>query len=150
MPPFGDNAALQGLRLIQRDVTSAEILALHSSPIELAPSPGPGRAYAMITNGTAIYRAGATPYTGSSPLAIGPAAAAATPGYPADSCLTAGVPGLINSAADALGSFELTGFGGADLALSEDQPLVLTCDSNPGAGDGTLRVVVYCAIVELP
>ena len=127
------------MKRIQRTLTSSELLALKTSPVQLLPSPGPGKRYAIFL-ALALYNFVTTPYTlnGGTDLQI---CNDATP------AAALRVDGMITLSADTIcagtpvtGAYYASGAKDVPLKIANQGPAEFT------AGDGTLLIVVYYTI----
>lgn len=131
--------------LSQTLVTSAQLLALFTTAIAVAPAPGAGF-YNELISATLIFNPVTTPYTinGSTNLTINYVDKSGT--------LTSGTQattGLIDQSAKTVAKLIPVGLGAGAATLFENQPLVLKlATANPTVGDGTL--LVQCAFRVLP
>lgn len=135
--PSASNPFTTGIKTVTGSLSSAQILALFSAPVELAPAAA-GKLYWPI-QALLIFHPGVTPYlAGSQALVIGPAA-------PLSSALA-----LVSASFLQETTFDLTLLLQAALNQSPlyntdcvGAPLFLTVDGeNPTLGDGTLDYVV--------
>ena len=127
------------MKRIQRTLTSAELLALLATPVQLLPSPGPNKRYVVFA-AFALYNFVTTPYTmnavqffyvanDSSPLTF------------------LRVDGVLVQSQNFLASAPTTA-DAADGAAAFDKPMKLRSvgPAELTAGDGTFLLVVYYAI----
>lgn len=120
--------------VVTRELSSAELLDIMGSPVEVVPAPGPGNVLVLIAQAF-TYLAGTTPYTpngGSLAVQYGDEPATAYRAY--------GYASTIDQAASTFGTL-LTDTGSFALADYEDAPLVIAgSTADPTDGDGTLVV----------
>lgn len=130
-------------------LTAAQIKALVATPVTIVPAPGIGN-YILIYNAWCEYIFNTTPYTVSASEYIVLATAdQITTGNGYQWAVTQA--GLLDQA-----SSQIIGFGGivlsetvapANLSDVSNQALVVSASTDPTAGNGTLRVTVYYAVV---
>lgn len=129
---------------VKIDLTSAQILALHTTPTTVAAAPGVGYAIAPVglvwkfTYGSVQYTDGG----GSNDIAL----RASTASY-ANRC--GGVPqASIKAAANSSGPVSILVGSGIN-AIVENDSFVLAANSAFSAGDGTLTVWVTYSVIEV-
>jgi hypothetical protein len=130
-----------GIQSVTVNLSSADILALGTTPKVLVAAPGTGKwllphkIVLALAFGTTAYTLGdAVPKVFSPGKDWAPVSGTLSAGATGTSVFT---PADIDSAA----------LGGA----IEDQPIVLTSvDGSPTLGNGTLRVVVYYSVEDVP
>jgi hypothetical protein len=137
----------QNLLIAQAHLTSAQILDLFANPVNIVAAPGAGKVVLPIT-GTAVVRAGGTPYTfpdigGNTPLF----SLEVLPAFMGVSLNTA----QLDSAVDALAPLWMDYAGeGFPVADAEDQPLVFhVAHGDVTDGDGTLDFFVVYAVADI-
>ena len=136
---------------VQATVSSAEILALFTTPKEIVAAPGTGKLLLPFACSTELLF-GTTPYT-KGPGAIGSLAIIYS-GSPEDSSADLMVDdgiagGIFTQSADTVG--RMSGNAGSNVrADAENKGLSLYTDTDdPTLGDGTLVVTVIYHIIEL-
>jgi hypothetical protein len=124
-------------------VTSAQLLALHTTPVTIVPAPGAGKAILILGRGLALsFVAGASAYvsTGSDEGLY----------YGVTSNLASGaaVASTLTGASSAIAT--QNGAASTNPALLNNQPIVLYGPTaNMTAGNGTATVTVIYAIAQL-
>lgn len=128
---------MSGVHTVTRTITSAEIKALHATPIVLLAGRPGGSALPFVCSFR--YRFGAVAYAGGANIVIG---------YSGTAALTL-TTGVVTSAASNVGWAALGGIAnwGAD-GVMINQPLLLSTTVAFTAGDGTLDVMV--AYLDMP
>lgn len=165
---WAPNGGSSPVLLTSKTLLAADLLALHTTPVELLPDPG-GRFYYVVHRVIYHYRPGATPYAGGDPtyLIVGYgstvvdvlAAAIIYPVYDADSSdgiLGAGSDGGASfltqptdtyvSATPSAGTNDWASWPAADIeakALS-----IVNGDTAFTGGDGTLSVRTYYGLID--
>lgn len=139
-----DDAAVRRASLT---LSAAQILALHSTPLEIVPPAGVGK---LILPLSAViqYFAGATPYTvnsGDNFVLVPEGAAGNGFGYLADAT------GLIDQATNQIGNFGPTEISSSLLSASGKGLSVAESDTSvPFAdGNGTVKITVLYVVIDL-
>lgn len=128
-------------------LSSAQILALHSTPLEIVPAPGVGKIILPIS-AVIQYFAGATPYTvnaGDTFMLLPEGAASIGFGYQADAT------GLIDQAINQIGNFGPTEISSSLSSASGKGLSVAESDGGTpfSGGDGTVKITVLYVVVDL-
>ena len=126
------------LRKATVTLSSADILALHTTPVTLVAAPGAGN-FLLPHRAIAVYTAGATPYTysdGSEELHVG----ASSFGQ---------LGGLLDDATDAVYVLNPTS-NNFDVAGLENLPLEVDDSGQITGGDGTVTVSVWYSVEDVP
>jgi len=127
------------MKRVQTTLSSAQLLALRASPVQLLAAPGPNKFYNVL-GCTAVYIAGATPYNlnGNLFLLIGPALYGWTFPY---------LVGLLDEAFDTLVMTTPSGYP-HPASQGVNVPLTITVDgaSELLSGDGTVLVILHYTI----
>jgi hypothetical protein len=132
-----------GVQSASVTLSSAQLLSLHSSPVQLIPPPGAGNIIKPVSI-TLQYKAGSAPYNASDGnFAIG------TPSLPGATHGPGG--GFIDQTSDQVAY--VGGFGGAFGSRSnfENQPIIIQQNGSTDwtAGDGSVVVNISYTIVTL-
>lgn len=135
----------------QITLTSAELLALKATPVELLPAPGEGKYY-VVFHAVADYKFGTTPYTNDGPdsLDIAQGENGLIQFNDNELLESPSTSRLYMKAAQSLGGPANT-FASVDGPGTQNQPLTI---ANLGAteitgGDGVLTVFVYYKIEDV-
>jgi hypothetical protein len=145
------------VRIARSTLTSAQILALHVTPVQLIPepvfvpsgiqgTPGPGLAY-KVQSISFKYNAGTTPYNRSTQelnIFLGPKAnGIAYLSDPDD------VTALLESTTDKvwIGAM-LNDLEAQDAGNVENQPVIVALDTACTAGDGTLTIIIEYTVLQ--
>jgi hypothetical protein len=124
-------------------ISSANILSIESSPVQLLPAPGVGKYYEY--HGTVEYTHVSTNYTTTSMTSIG----VVTEGNFAGSFIS---PTLISTAASGVAGFSSVGTNpyNTPAVIDQDavnQPIIIAgIGANPTLGDGTMLVKIWYKI----
>lgn len=123
-------------------ISSAQLLALGGTPVEVVPSPGPNKLIVVI-GVSAIFRAGANQYTsaGDSLLVV-------YNNGTGDSV----TPAIINLVTNAISGNNYqsgTVDGHGDLSLNTNANLVLFNTNGYSAGDGTLEITTFYQVISV-
>lgn len=125
------------------DLTSAQILALHTTPITVAAAPGSG--YAIVPSSVAYkFTYGSTQYTGTGFLYLKNSTKAASSSEAWISISS----DVIKAGADRSGAAPNNNGSSAN-ALVENDSLNMLLSSQLSAGDGTLTVWVTYSVIEI-
>jgi hypothetical protein len=132
-----------GVQTASVTLSSAQLLSLHSSPVQLVPPPGAGNIIKPVSI-TLQYKAGSAPYNASDGnFAIG------TPSLPGATHGPGG--GFIDQTSDQVAY--VGGFGGAFGSRSnfENQPIIVQQNGSTDwtAGDGSVVVNISYTVVAL-
>jgi hypothetical protein len=127
------------MKRVQHTLTSAELLHLKASPVQLLPSPGPGKRYTIFALFCSYHHV-TTPYTQNGNIAI-------TSPSNLPQQINIILDGLINTATHRVRDFGPTGIPSITTTV-EDAPLQLSVDGPNELldGDGTLLLILYYTI----
>lgn len=147
--------AFEGMRKVTIPVSSAQLLDLQNTPVELVPAPGAGKFVIPILL-TAEYIAGATPYAyaGGNGLTFGSPGSAlnALSGYPiTDTPNSFGIPLKEITSTITFVGFPSTDWDNRSTETSDlmNAPLQMTIDANPLTdGDGSMVITVLYTLSE--
>lgn len=137
----GNSSGIEIL-LAETEISSAEILAMNSTPVQIIPAPGAGKAISILSV-IINYQYGTSDYATNTTLTgffdtIGDAT---TNPY----CTN---QSLLPSTSSKIGTFRQN--SPADIGVGNNKPFMLaTKTGNPTGGDGTLKVYVTYNIIEL-
>lgn len=126
------------LRTAEMEVSSAELLAVADTPVELVPAPGEDIAILPFVI-VGIYTAGGTPYTHDGALDVTVGLVGLT---------VASFNNLITGAVDGV-AVSIGNDGQMDRPDYENQPLLLVSSENPTLGDGTLKISIGYLLISL-
>jgi hypothetical protein len=134
------------IKVVTITLTSAQLLNMKVTPVQLLPAPGIGKAYCVFTT-LSHYRFKTTPYTlaGGGTLEIQPSGPGAFGIF-----FVSNNVGFLDQGADVI----ISGYGnlqGYDVAPYDNMPLTITENAAAAmsVGDGTVTIVMYYAIVDL-
>lgn len=129
------------LRAVSVDITSAQLLALFTTPIEIVAAPDSGFMLEFVS-ATVIYKAGATPYTIGSATNL---AVKYTDGSGTTVSATQAVTGMIDQATNQIRM--IPGVATAFTPATAAKFVLTLAGANPSAGDGTLTVKVFYRVL---
>lgn len=136
---FGVKATVNQISVVQ--LTNAQILAMHTTPVQLLPSPGPGKMI-LVSSFKAHYHYNNAPFTGSPTLNIFYSGSVASP------YATRNVSALAwNSSAEGMLPIPETGLFPWNQCVN--QPLMVSLDGPvTGGGNSVVRIVVEYTVIS--
>lgn len=125
-------------------VTSSQILALADTPVQVLPAPGGGLAVIPVSV-IPVTKGGSTPYTISANVKLGPIGTSPTNMQSIPAVLGNGPTGQFAGESYVYGVLPALN----DQSDWDNQPILLSIDTNPTAGDFDLLLTVQYMIVPL-
>lgn len=144
--PTGGGGGSQPVQLASVVLTSAQLLALTETPVQLIAAPGVGKAIICVTV-VLNYRAGATPYTvnGTNLFINADGTASNDFGW-----MAWAQAGFIDQADSQVASTTfLDGNGQVAESGLDNAPIFAACDSDPTDGDGTLGITILYFVADV-
>src|SRR5690349_7998744 len=125
-------------------LTSAQILGLYTTPVQVVPAPGTGQLLNPLSF-TLQYKFGSTPYT------VSPQGIQFISGAPGrDEYGSVTTSNLLDAPSSRVATASANGQAGGDPATYANQPLMVDLStSDPTGGDGTLTITVTYTVVTL-
>lgn len=124
-------------------ITSAQVLQLNSTPIEIVPAPGAGKAIDIIS-ATAKLTYNSIPYATNTVLMV------LNTSSTQQQLSLAGASPFLASSSSKIGKFFGTNFGNTLNQIVENEAIVVSvATGNPTAGDSDIVVYVYYHILDL-